>query len=260
MKNIDLKPKYDEMHAQGPSAWTNTGWNERLMILQMMDSWEGLNVLEIGCGEGDLAAMMAIAGARAVLASDYSYEAIEKARRKYVRVNLAYIDLSYTKIDYKADVLVMQGVLEHLDDPWKELEWMLDNLLKEKGTLITTSPAFLNCRGYIWMYLALAWNAPVSKTDLHFLHPWEFEEFAIQHGLNLDIDWTDYQWGYGKEMISDYTQRFPKIFKDHKMTYSELGHKKFLNWASLVEPYIKSRVDRNLNIPNGATVGYKFWR
>ena len=38
-----------------------------------------MNVLEIGCGTGDLAAMIAESGARKVTACDYSVESIDKA-------------------------------------------------------------------------------------------------------------------------------------------------------------------------------------
>ena len=67
----------------------------------------------------------------------------------------------------------MQGVLEHLDDPFTELKWMMDNLLTEKGDVITSSPCFLNTRGIVWMTLDML-GAVMSKTDLHYLDPWEF--------------------------------------------------------------------------------------
>ena len=258
MKNKDLKPKYDEMHKQGPSAWTFSGWNERQLILSMMDSWEGLEVVEIGCGEGDLIAMLKTANANP-LGIDYSKIAIKRARNKYPQC--CFVNDDYRRFSLgHPHIVVMQGVLEHLDEPFTELKWMIDNLLKPDGIVITTSPGFLNFRGFIWMYLALAWNAPMSLTDLHFLHPWQFEEFATDNNLRIDIDWCDYDWGYTDKMLIDYRQRLPKVFNGHKMEYSELGHKKFYKWAEEFVAYLKKIIDEKANLPNGATIAYKLSR
>ena len=47
----------------------------------MIPSWQGLDVLEVGCGEGRLAAMISFAGANKVDAIDYSSETIKIAKQ-----------------------------------------------------------------------------------------------------------------------------------------------------------------------------------
>jgi 2-polyprenyl-3-methyl-5-hydroxy-6-metoxy-1,4-benzoquinol methylase len=219
--NKDLKAKYNEMHKQGSTAWFSDGWNERNAIIDMGEPWRGLNVLEIGCGEGDLAAMLVIAGAW-YHGIDYSEEAIKKARSKYPEVmfsaSVDYKDLDFVFKEwgeyYKYDRIVMQGVLEHLDEPFRELKWMIDNLLKPGGDVITSSPCFINPRGLIWMTLDML-GAVMSKTDLHFLHPWDFQSFCDSNNYELknDID-VDISWGNGKEMIEDLRHRIPLALKD----------------------------------------------
>jgi hypothetical protein len=75
--------------------------------------------------------------------------------------------------------LVMQGVLEHLDDPFGELQWMIEHF--KPKTVITSSPCFLNPRGIVWKTLDML-GAVMSKTDLHHLNPWEFEAFCENNG------------------------------------------------------------------------------
>jgi SAM-dependent methyltransferase len=260
VKNADLKPKYDEMHKEGPKAWTTTGWNERMMILGMIDSWEGLNVLEIGCGEGDLAAMMTMAGAESVYGVDYSQQAIDKAILNYPQRSwrlfecVDYRTIPFTPDPHKRyDLLVMQGVLEHLDKPYEELKWMVDNLIHEKGAIITTSPGFLNMRGMWWMYEKYVHGVKVSLTDLHEIHPWDMLQFAQQNGLLLYTSETDFDWGWGKLLVKDFTKRIPAACKDHDYTWSDLGFKKFLTWMEKAVEFTAKHEDKF----TGATIGYR---
>ena len=69
----------------------------------------------------------------------------------------------------------MQGVLEHLDKPFKTLRSIIIANLKKNGQFITSSPSFLNPRGYVWMTLQLLFDVPMSLTDIHFLCPFDFE-------------------------------------------------------------------------------------
>ncbi len=49
MKNMDLKEKYDSVYREGSQAFfTNTTFSESQLIMDLMDSWDGLDVLEIG--------------------------------------------------------------------------------------------------------------------------------------------------------------------------------------------------------------------
>lgn len=227
MDNTQLKETYESMHAQGKSAWFDSGWEERKTIINMGEPWTGLNVLEIGCGEGDLCAMMTIAGAD-VYGMDYSEEAIKKANDNYS--NLRCFNQNY-KQRYIAnhERIVLQGVLEHLDNPFKELKWMIDNLLKPGGDVITSSPCFLNPRGIIWMTLNML-GAVMSKTDLHYLNPWEFGDFCLKYKYKMTFKDCNRSWGMGNDMLKDLEQRIPLALKDGNLPYDQERFNEFMTW------------------------------
>jgi SAM-dependent methyltransferase len=212
--NDGLKAKYDEMHKQGASAWFSDGREERETILKMAPRI-GRKVLEIGCGEGDLCILLRRRFTH-VVGIDYSKKAIQKARRNYrikdlFQAGLIFRCMEYFELNDEFDCLVMQGVLEHLDDPFGELQWMIEHF--KPRTVITSSPCFLNTRGVVWMTLNML-GAVMSKTDLHYLNPWDFEIFCEDNGYKLTMQDCDWEWGNGGPMIEDLTQRIPLALKD----------------------------------------------
>lgn len=209
LDNKALKDKYDQMHKQGVDAWFSDGQEERETILKMGEPWEGKVVAEFGCGEGDLCNMIATVGAWDIVGLDYSGEAISKAKSKYP--NLTFLHNKYKDFATPVHIIVMQGVLEHLDDPFGELQWMIERF--KPKTVITSSPCFLNPRGIVWMTLDML-GAVMSKTDLHFLHPWDFEAFCEKHGYKLEYCDCDISWGNHDAMIQDLKQRIPLALRD----------------------------------------------
>ena len=227
-----MKSKYDEMHKAGVSSWFSQGEEERQLILKMGEPWEGLQVLEIGCGEGDLANTISELG-NIIWAVDYSQEAIDRAIKKYPDSPAMFGCKGYATLVGRYDRIVMQGVLEHLDDPFTELKWMMDNLLTEKGDVITSSPCFLNPRGIVWMTLDML-GAVMSKTDLHYLNPWEFEEFCEKNDYGIEIEFCDSSWGNGRGMIEDFRKRLPLALGDGGIKFKQSKINKFLEWLDLV--------------------------
>lgn len=251
MNNEELKKVYDDFHLKGPSSWFSQGEEERELILKMGEPWNKHSVLEIGCGEGDLA--FEIAKSYCLMtAIDYSGIAIKKAKEKWqplkqgTAMEIKFIIGDYRRLDGKVDRIVMQGVLEHLDNPFPELKWMMDNLLTEKGDVITSSPCFLNPRGIVWMTLNML-GAVMSKTDLHYLHPWEFQEFCYDNKFQLSWDTCDWSWGRDIDMISDLKVRIPLALKDGNIPYSEDRLTRFMEWLD----------SRMFSSNHGATAVYR---
>jgi len=251
MKNIELSSKYDQMYKEGAYAkhFSFIAFPGEKLIIDYMPSWVNLDVLDIGCGEGSLAAMLSFAGAHKVDAVDFSSEAIKKAKSRIHLKNVNFICAEYRTIKEKYDVVVMNGVLEHLDNPWKELKYIIDNRLINDGVVITTSPSFLNPRGYIWMALQLLFDIPMSLTDLHFLCPFNFEEFCEINGYNLDLKSTDQDWGAGERTIIDFKKRLNNALKDANMKNDNID--KFLAWLQKAVQYFPT------NEFSGATIAYK---
>ena len=226
MDNEGLKQVYDQMHSKGSSEWFGQGEEERELILKMGDPWEGKDVIEIGCGEGSLTKLIYLHNAL-ISGVDYSSIAIRKAIERYPEIQ--FYENDYRKLITKTDRIVMQGVLEHLDDPFTELKWIMDNLLTEKGDVITSSPCFLNPRGVVWMTLDML-GAVMSKTDLHFLDPRQFVTFCHDNMYNLSWQTCDYSWAHGTEMIKDLTQRIPLALKDGNIPYKQDKFDSYMEW------------------------------
>lgn len=251
MKNNELLSVYDDVYKNDSSKFYSFNtFPESKLIIEMLPWWTGLKVLEIGCGEGRLAAMLGFAGAESVDAIDYSQEAINIARERIHLDNVHYQCVDYHEISGQYDVVVLQGVLEHLDEPFVELEYILENLLRQDGVLITSSPSFLNPRGYVWMTLQLLFDIPMSLTDLHFLCPFDFEKFAQKTGLPLEFRSTDQDRGKGKRLMLDFQKRLPNALKDAGLDNSKVDH--LLEWLSQAAPFHQS------DECSGATIAYRF--
>jgi len=251
MKNTELLSMYDDVYKNDSSKFYSFNtFPESKLILEMLPWWNGLKVLEIGCGEGRLAAMLSFAGADSVDAIDYSQEAITIAQERIHVDNVHYQCIDYHEIKGQYDVVVLQGVLEHLDNPFVELEYILDSLIRQDGILITSSPSFLNPRGYVWMTLQLLFDIPMSLTDLHFLCPFDFEKFSREKGLSLEFRSTDQDRGKGKRLMLDFQKRLPNALRDAGMDATKV--ERFMEWLSEAAPYHQS------DEYSGATVAYRF--
>ena len=245
MKNTDLKKKYDDMHTEGTTAWFDDGTLERQLIFKMGEPWHGKNVLEIGCGEGDLLAMIEDNGAR-VTGIDYSARAVSNGEVKHPGLKLLCAD--YKDFAGKFDVIVMQGVLEHQDSPLVALKWMIDAY--QPSVVITSSPAFINPRGIVWMVLDML-GAVMSKTDIHYLNPWQFEAFCFGNGYRYQAWSTDTDWAKGKKMVEDLAQRIPLALVDGHIKYKKSRLDKLLKWLEQAGP------DLAIGPLGGAVVVYR---
>ncbi len=116
MNNKMLQKKYDTVYKEGSETfYSYNSFPESLAIIQMLERWHDLNVLEIGCGEGHLASMIAYAGAHSVHAVDYSSEAISIAGKQCRMPKVHFECLDFNTIQESYDVVVLQGVVEHFD-------------------------------------------------------------------------------------------------------------------------------------------------
>ena len=184
--------------------------------------------MDVGCGEGILPVMIGHAGAEHVVGVDYSEEAIKNAQTKFNCENVQFVADDYRKIEGKFDVITMQGVMEHLDKPWDELKNMLDNHVGDGGCVITSSPSFVNPRGYVWMTLEKLFGVPMSLTDLHFICPFDMEEFCNKNGYQLKYKSIHQDWGSGETMIRDFKKRLVNALNDADMDNSKVDD--LLEW------------------------------
>ena len=251
--NDELKQVYDAQYAAGYAAAHTPvdTWEESLLIHRLGGDWRGRTVLEIGCGEGRLAALLAMSGAD-VIAYDYSAEAIRRARWTYKRVGQVYFQCGdpvgvkgLNRLGRGCDVVVMQGVLEHLDD-WKDY---LSRIIMKRGSkaiIITSSPSFLNPRGYIWQALRLLLGVPMSLTDLHFICPPDMEQFAAEHDYKLTYESCHHDWAAGDTLLRDYAQRLPNALRDAGLPTDRVPE--LLAWLEQVKGFYEPQAWSGANV------------
>jgi SAM-dependent methyltransferase len=220
-------------------------------ILKNVD-FKDRDVLEVGCGTGETAHAIAMAGAGAVLAIDYAEEAINSCRRKHTAHNLEFKVMDYEEVTGFYDVIVMQEVIEHLEDPEGAILRLLNNLKKE-GSLVITCPNFTNIRGYIWMTLQVLFDVPMSLSDLHFFSPFDFEEIAERN--DLKVEWTTFAHDrvLSEKLITDMRKRLKNALRDAGMDNSKVDD--LMAWLERVIKF-----DNRPNELNGGKGFYLFSR
>ncbi|MBC8252210.1 MAG: class I SAM-dependent methyltransferase [Candidatus Nitrosopelagicus sp.] len=235
-QNIELKKIYDKTFKKKNRVRETDEFKEVLK----MDKWKGKHILDVGCGTGRLAYMIAKKGGK-VKGIDYSTTAIKTAQSKYNHPNLSYEKVDVSKnISGKYDIIISIGTLEHMDKPYSMLK-KFKNHLEPKGKIILTSPNWTNARGFILMTLQMLFDAPITLADLHYFTPVDFMRWAKKLELKLSWKTIEYSWGNGDKMIDDLKNRLPKIFKDIKLGVKQKNINLFLKWINQkVVPVIQS--------------------
>ena len=82
MNNTQLRELYERVYAEGKEKFfTSSTSDASREVLSELD-WRGLQVLEVGCGTGETAYLVASAGAT-VIAVDFAEAAIDEAKRNH---------------------------------------------------------------------------------------------------------------------------------------------------------------------------------
>lgn len=232
--NAALQETYEAVHAGGREKFFTFPTDDVTReVVAELPSWRGLRVFEAGCGTGETAAALAASGAD-VLAVDYAQSAITEARRRHGDRGARFEVGDWTQTDGAFDVVVLQEVIEHLDDPREALERLSRRLLPG-GRLIVTCPSFVNVRGIAWMTLQTLFGVPMSLTDRHFIGPWEMEGWARE--LGLSCRWRTFRHGqaHGEAMRVDLEKRLRNALRDAKMDNSRVSP--LLDWLEAVGRY-----------------------
>lgn len=226
-KNRKLKNIYNSTFQKKQRVRETDEFKEVLKIVR----WSGKNVLDVGCGTGELAFLIAKKGAT-VKGIDYSERGINVAKKKYVHSNLSYelVDVS-KKISGRYDVIVSIGTLEHMDKPYLMLK-KFKNHLNSNGKIIITSPNWTNARGLILMTLRLLFDAPITLADLHYLTPIDFIKWSKKLDMRLTWKTIEHSWGNKDKLIVDLKQRLPEIFRDMKLNVKQERINSFLKWIN----------------------------
>lgn len=122
-------------------------------ILNNIDINSRYEILEIGCGLGDLSYFLAQNPDNKVLGTDLCLPFIEEAKKKYSLPNLDYVSLDINQTEKlnnrKFDYIVGNGILHHLYSGLDKTLKNLRNLLKNGGKIIFLEPNLLNPYCYL---------------------------------------------------------------------------------------------------------------
>lgn len=121
-------------------------------ILSRMEPGSEKRILEIGCGTGELAFMMAQKTNCQILGVDICVPFIEQARKNFSRPNLEFKVLDFNDVaslknvtaESQFDYVVGNGILHHLYYNMDEALVNIHSLLKIGGKLIFLEPNFYN--------------------------------------------------------------------------------------------------------------------
>ena len=112
--------------------------NARLEMLQFIPN-DAQKILEVGCGEGKFSAILTEQG-KETWAIEPDKKSADIASESLIKVLHGTIDEKLSEIpDDSFDVIVMNDVIEHLTEPWDDIQ-KLKSKLKEEGVFVSSIP------------------------------------------------------------------------------------------------------------------------
>lgn len=159
-----------------------------------------VEILEIGCGTGELSYMLARKTGATVFGTDICLPFLEKAKENYAIKNLRFDFLDFNdfeKNDYyknkKFDYIVGNGILHHLYYELDKTLESLNHLLKNGGKIIFLEPNLLNPYCYsIFNFKLLRRLAKLEPAEMAFTKKFIFAKLE-KHGFNdITVKYKDF--------------------------------------------------------------------
>lgn len=180
-----------DYYSQKPINYYNSAREDLYNII--FDSGKFKNVLEIGCGRGDLSLKLkengiaiSITGIEPFYKDDVQ---INKFKNFYFDSIENVINSNYLNGE-QFDLLVLGDVLEHLVDPWLILKNLVNDYLKPGAVVIVSVPNFRNLQTLATVIFKntfkYAESGVLDKTHLRFFCKKDLTHLIINSGLGLE--------------------------------------------------------------------------
>ena len=218
--SADVRAVYDELYGSGEMSLSRN-YSDKFPLLEHVLAPEvrDRTVLDFGCGPGRLTLMLA-RHARQVHGVDYSAPGVAMATllarvASVGNATFACGDLAAVLAeDRRWDVIVLAGVLEHLEQPREQLG-ALGARLTPGGLLCLQTPSFANFRGDVYNTLGRLLALPMSLTDLWQVTPPAMRGIAADIGLELErVVGGHYRFAFLERVLEDFRQRVPAAARD----------------------------------------------
>ena len=105
-------------------------------------------------------------------------------------------------------MIALQGVIEHVDNPFRELRQIVETKLNVGRMVIISSP-FLKSKRVCVADTVAAFRYPHIVIKSEILCPFDFYSFAKENGYSLLFRLTDQDGDISRCMIIDFRKRRP---------------------------------------------------
>jgi 2-polyprenyl-3-methyl-5-hydroxy-6-metoxy-1,4-benzoquinol methylase len=216
----DVRAVYDDLYGRGEMSLSRN-YSDKFPLLEhvLAPEVKGRAVLDFGCGPGRLSLMLA-RHARHVHGVDYAAAGVEMATllarvASVDNATFACGDLAAVLADARRwDVIVLAGVLEHLEQPREQLA-ALAGRLTAGGLLCLQTPSFANFRGDVYNTLGTLLALPMSLTDLWQVTPRTMRDIAAAIGVDLErVVGGHYRFAFLDRVLEDFRDRVPAAARD----------------------------------------------
>lgn len=196
MENIKDDRGYNQVWADSKSTRVRAERRCEYMISQM-DVLPNKSVMEIGCGTGKNAFILAKKTGMQVLGTDLCVPFIEQAKETHRLTNLRYDILDFNKADQfkgeQFDYIIGNGILHHLYHHLDEAFVNMRKLLKEKGKIIFIEPNLYNPYVYlIFSYPTLREKAHLEPDEMAFSKTFALEKLKKAGYKNIEVEYKDF--------------------------------------------------------------------
>ena len=196
MENIKDDRGYNQVWADTKSTRIRAERRCDYMISQMQLS-PSKSVMEIGCGTGKNACLLAQKTGMQILGTDLCIPFIEEARKNFNLPNLRFDILDFNKADqFKGetfDYIIGNGILHHLYYHLDEAFRNMLTLLKPGGKLIFLEPNIYNPYVHlIFSYAPLRKMAHLEPDEMAFSKTFISEKLKATGYTGIQVEYKDF--------------------------------------------------------------------